>query len=1029
MEKSMTISFKSAGVSVRTINLSGPTPIQPSGVPAGVIGTSLAGPAFVPVTVATTQDFAANFGETSNDIFCGPLAVSEWLRNAQSATFIRVLGVGGAAARETTAGNAGKVSGAGFVVGNQIPQYWGGAEGDLLSSSYATAGGPLGRTYFLGAFMSGAAGSTYLTDAGLAATGVPMIRGVLFGASGTLLQLSSSLIANNTYSATVATAGGTVTGSVKLSSGLQEFVLIINGHTNTDTFYPHVITASYDVTAPNYFGRVFNRDPFKLEEAGYYLQSDWSVHPSLAVVTGAGVINTSLTLAGSSSVNALRAAGYENVAFLVTGSQTQNVGSATAPNFENWENRFTSPKSTWITSQAFGGKPINLFRIHSLDDGSYANTKVKLSIQGIKPTTSDAYLYGTFDLLVRDFSDTDIRPIVLEAYTNLTLDPSSDHYIAKVIGDSRTFFNFDALEGSSRLVSDGNYTNNSKYIRVEVSPAVENSDIDPTALPLGFRGAPHLMTAGTAPLKLTDLADGATVSTSGSFLAAVSASLFNTVQLPVPFRENLARGDSSARVSDSSLYWGVQFERKVSVTETNSTTVPETTIASFTSYFPDFSTEYMHMVTYDNEGTPDTLANGIIDADRFNNNAFSLENIQCQCKAIAGTTNLFPYNVTPDVNNLQNWTYVRTGNPVSGSSGISTRGLLITDLVDDSVRSVAKFNFFLQGGFDGVNVFNYDETYMTNKAVNEELILAARGEQTGSAVSAYNTALNLIADSTELDMQLFVIPGIRNPVITDRALQIAENRFDALYIMDLENYDINNVLVTDQTQVISVTNTITNHRDRGINSSFGATYFPDVNMRDDMGASQVIRQVPSSVVALGAFSTNDRIAYPWFAPAGFARGSLSTSTTAAVQLGRDGLDSLYQANINPIVSFQGSNGLIIWGQKTLYAQQSSLDRVNVRRLLLSLRRQVRQVAMRILFEQTLPATLARFSQLVNPILQKVQSQNGLDRYLVQIDATTTTQADFENKTIRGKIFIQPTKVLEYLSVDFVINNPNNFGQG
>jgi phage tail sheath protein FI len=200
-------------------------------------------------------------------------------------------------------------------------------------------------------------------------------------------------------------------------------------------------------------------------------------------------------------------------------------------------------------------------------------------------------------------------------------------------------------------------------------------------------------------------------------------------------------------------------------------------------------------------------------------------------------------------------------------------------------------------------------------------------------------------------------------------------------------------------------------------------------MRDDMGASQVIRQVPSSVVALGAFSTNDRIAYPWFAPAGFARGSLSTSTTAAVQLGRDGLDSLYQANINPIVSFQGSNGLIIWGQKTLYAQQSSLDRVNVRRLLLSLRRQVRQVAMRILFEQTLPATLARFSQLVNPILQKVQSQNGLDRYLVQIDATTTTQADFENKTIRGKIFIQPTKVLEYLSVDFVINNPNNFGQG
>ena len=190
-----------------------------------------------------------------------------------------------------------------------------------------------------------------------------------------------------------------------------------------------------------------------------------------------------------------------------------------------------------------------------------------------------------------------------------------------------------------------------------------------------------------------------------------------------------------------------------------------------------------------------------------------------------------------------------------------------------------------------------------------------------------------------------------------------------------------------------------------------------------------MRQVPPSVAALGAFSFNDAVAFPWFAPAGFARGALATTERSTIQLSRANMDDLYEVNINPIVSFAGSEGLVIWGQKTMYAQQSALDRVNVRRLLLSIRRQVRQVANRILFEQTLPETLARFSQLVNPILKRVQDQKGLDRFLVRIDTSTTTQADFENKTIRGKIYLQPTRTLEFLSVDFVINNPSNFGQG
>ena len=496
--------------------------------------------------------------------------------------------------------------------------------------------------------------------------------------------------------------------------------------------------------------------------------------------------------------------------------------------------------------------------------------------------------------------------------------------------------------------------------------------------------------------------------------------------MPVPFRDNLVRGLSPNQTSDKGLYWGVQFERKISALEPNKTTVPETSIRSFASYFPDFQTDWQNVVVMDNEGTVDTVQNGIIDADRFNNNAFSLENVQIKYRTIPGSTAIFPNNTIPDTTQAISWSYVRTGQVVANTASL-TRRLSVADLADPATRQLGKFNVYLQGGFDGVNTFNYDERYLTNKAVNEELDIAERGEQNGSAVVAYNTALNLIADATEVDVQLFVVPGIRNPSITDRAIEIAENRFDCLYIMDIETYDTNGELVVNEDQVPSVRFTINNFRDRNINTSFGATYFPDMIMRDTV--ANRLRQVPPSVVVLGAFSYNDAVAFPWFAPAGFARGGLATTERSTIELSRTNMDDLYEVDINPIVSFAGSEGLVIWGQKTMYAQQSALDRVNVRRLLLSIRRQVRQVSNRILFEQTLPDTLARFSQLVNPILKRVQEQKGVDRFLVRIDTSTTTQADFENKTIRGKIYLQPTRTLEFLSVDFVINNPTNFGQG
>jgi phage tail sheath protein FI len=133
------------------------------------------------------------------------------------------------------------------------------------------------------------------------------------------------------------------------------------------------------------------------------------------------------------------------------------------------------------------------------------------------------------------------------------------------------------------------------------------------------------------------------------------------------------------------------------------------------------------------------------------------------------------------------------------------------------------------------------------------------------------------------------------------------------------------------------------------------------------------------------------------------------------------LDDLYEAKINPISVFPGT-GVTVWGQKTLLAGQSALDRVNVRRLLINVRRKVKNIANVFLFEPNREETLEKFSSLVNPILQTIQEQSGVDRYKVVIDTTTTTQADVENNTVRGKIYVQPTRSVEFVALDFVVTN-------
>jgi hypothetical protein len=993
----------SAGVSVREIDLTGPTSIEPVGIPAGIIGTSAKGPAFVPMTLPTMPDFIVKFGPPTSIYKNGPLAANEWLRNAQAVTFLRVLGIGDGTQRTASGDNQGKVTNAGFVVGDEQPQA--SVSGALSSNPYAVTTGAPGKTYFLGTFMSQSTNSSVLTDAGLSAAGQPILRAVLMAASGVVLALSSAT-ANSSQPSTGSSSAivrGTPSGSVNVANSLQEFVMLLNGWNGADTAYSNVITASFDITAPNYFGKVFNKDPLKVENAGYVLYTYYDIHPSLAVVTGALALTPSASAITSDPVVPFT---LEKAAFLVTNEQTWNSGTLYTPNFENFEDRFQAAKTPWITSQKFGGNPQNLFQIVALSDGEVPNTEFKISFENIQPSNSDVTNFGTFDLLVRDLNDNDNNKIVLEQWRGLSLDVDSPKFIGNVIGDTRTFFNFDATVGKQKLTTVGNYPVKSRFIRLNLSDNLLNGETPETALPMGCRGFPHLMTSGSEPLATLVDATTWTVGTTNRL-----------VQPPVPFRLNLTKGTSPNLSTDKALYWGVQFERQESATSPNNSYVPNDTIKSFTKYFANYHTDWLNPITSSNEGAADTTENGIVDADRFNFNAFSLENIRVVYNSTSGIA---------DVNSLDSWAYVRSGS-ISTNSTALTRALRVSDLLDPSVRAVAKFSVFLQGGFNGTRMFNAETSQMTNNAIVEEMNNSDRGFSSGPTVSAYIKALSVMEDTSEVDVQLLAIPGIRHRYVTDTAIRSTENRFDALYLFDIEERDTNNNLVTSDTQTISIDYTATDFSNRGLNSSFAAAYFPDLMLQTQYLRS--FARTPPTVSVLGAFSLNDAIGYPWNAPAGFARGALASTTEPVVRLSKDNMGDLYSVRINPIVSFPGSTGPVVWGQKTVLARQSSLDRVNVRRLLISLRREVRSVANRILFENNREATLTRFSQQVNPIFKKVQDKRGIDNYKIVIDTSTTTQADIENKTIRGKIFLIPTKTIEFLSIDFVLTNRGNFISG
>jgi phage tail sheath protein FI len=253
---------------------------------------------------------------------------------------------------------------------------------------------------------------------------------------------------------------------------------------------------------------------------------------------------------------------------------------------------------------------------------------------------------------------------------------------------------------------------------------------------------------------------------------------------------------------------------------------------------------------------------------------------------------------------------------------------------------------------------------------------------------------------------MLVLPGVIKELhasVTDAAINMVEDRADTFYVMDLAQ---------ETATVASAANQAS-----GLDTNYAAVYYPWVKVLDTSRNKPIF--VPPSVIVPGAIAASDRIGAEWFAPAGLNRGVLGTVLEAKHRLNQAERDTLYENNINPIATFPAT-GVCIWGQKTLQVRPTALDRINVRRLLITLKKFIASSSKYLVFEQNTIQTRNRFLNIVNPYLESVQQRQGLFAFRVVMDETNNTPTEIDRNRLIGAIYLQPAKTAEFIVLDFNI---------
>ena len=644
-------------------------------------------------------------------------------------------------------------------------------------------------------------------------------------------------------------------------------------------------TISFNTSSAIYIDKVLSNDPQNNSEPVYLYKNFKSFH---------GDIINKLTGSfgfASSSVNGL------NLSDGATGFNDDGTASTWTGNSD-----YQYARTPYIQSQNIGGTRSNLFRVYTRSHGSNVNEHFKINILNVKDAGSVAGSdYGTFSLQVRsvNFNNDSSRPAndsIMEQFDNLTFDPSSTNYFARVIGDR-----FVEIDSNGKLTFYGDYPNKSKHIRVGDFSNLET--FPTTVVPFGFN-------------KL--------------YVPFLSTQVAATQIVTASFKSNQS---SSVADFDQNTFYGFDFSNLN-------------------------NRQYLSPI-------PSTAAQG-------SNVTMSLENM------------------------------LGSDGATAVASTFADQTELIT--LSNSAIEQRKFSVPFQFGFDGKNPATHYAVGTDIAGSNTQGFNLNTSADSGSIV--YKRAINAVSNPDEFDINMMVLPGVIHsihPTVTNHAIDKVEDRADTFLVLDAAQYSDSVDTVIDNV--------------KALDSNFVATYYPWVKVLDENTNRPT--WVPPSVVLPGVIAFNDEVAFEWFAPAGLNRGGLSDVLEAKTRLTHSERDKLYENRVNPIATFPGQ-GVVVFGQKTLQGKPSALDRVNVRRLLISLKKFIASTSRFLVFEQNTTATRNRFLNVVNPFLEDVQSNSGLSAFRVVMDDTNNTPDEIDRNRLIGQIFIQPTRTAEFIVLDFVV---------
>ena len=1010
--------FVSPGIFLKEVDNS-QIPRLPDAVGPTIIGRFPQGPAMRPHKISSLAEFVETFGNpipgaSSGDVWregnkTGPTyaayAAFAWLNaGVAPANIFRLLGDENIKA--TTAGQAGWTT----TTGTET------AAGTAKNQSATMADN--GGAYGLWIIPSGAAGvGNSIGTGSLAAIWYMRDGAIVLKGKQVSAQLQSDL--------------STATGSA----------VMMNSEDSAYTFQAQILNNSnsplyttkfnFDRNSENYIRKVFNTDP---------ILTNTSVVDSTTVSEGKGNYFLGETFE-SNLFNIVGASGnsYGMIAPIVSGNFADSSGSIVV-GYEDHREGFKNPETGWFFSQDLSTanadyaaeRMTKLFKFHGLDAGEWLQNNIKISIADVKAPTNLSDPYGTFTIEIRKAHDTDSVPIIVEQYTNCSLNPASPDYVAAKVGDMYMTFDYD----TNHLREYGQYVNQSRFVRIEMNPSVENGTADPELLPFCVFGpvrptgvqliANENVTAHTAQSvnSVYNLDAGTTLGPrhllSGSSFFCFDLDFIASYGASIAGRHAMDRKGPRSWISH----------------ETGSTSVPAYT-ASFVfprtlfrvsasdggmgdpkeAYF-GLQTGKSHTdLTFD-PGYPDYLRRlpagyGQVDtiagppADRAYSWGFSLDDVRTTNSASTGYAGVSGMSIAQSA-------YFQSGSRRDGDSLTalsSSYKQILTEGYD-------RFTSPLYGGFDGFDIFEAEP-------IRNSRITSTDTQYNNYAYNTVKRAIDTCADPEFVETNLMTIPGLTAKNLTKHLIDTCEARADAMAVIDIEDVYTPFTENTNsfQSNVGKVDTAISSLRTRDLNSSYAATYYPWVQIRDPNTSKLV--WVPPSVIALGTYASSEAKSELWFAPAGFTRGGLTDGAgglpvvNVSERVIRKDRDKLYTANINPIATFP-AEGIVVFGQKTLQVTQSALDRINVRRLMIYLKKEVSRMASTILFDQNVRATWARFIGKVDPFLGSVQSRLGITEYKIILDETTTTPDLIDRNILYAKIFLKPARSIEFIAIDFVI---------